>query len=554
MTGTTCRRGSRAEHATNSASRAMATGGGTGQCGAHTAKKGPPLTLVQLSRPHLHTHPRRHILPTATPAPTYTPTPTHTPTATPTGTLTPTATPTHTPTPMPTPVVPSIDITKVIPGTTSAFVKLAWTLPNNISWSSLTLNWQEHSSPECIDPMNVPDLCTGSIDLTPTTEVDHVVDDFFVDYDYTFSVIAEVTINGHDYEVEDEFPGTVRTLPPPAPTPMVTHLDGVSRNHVPLEDFQWRVLNVATINLGVTATTGSYKFAVEAPATTGLQAKGSASDMCVWRSTATTTTPWRSWDGYFHLARCAVGDGSTPLEIKIGVEDGNTTHDLGTYATTTVIPQSWHQADHAVKYAIGTLPPTPTPTPTGALMPTQVGVPTPVPTPDLSVAVSIGAAGWKSYTYTTGLTYCKEGSSGCTDSHRVTINFVTPLPTPIPGSNVTPTPLPCKYNALACVKGWTGYTEIGNQTMWFPHPLHYYAMVGSSLVHRSFMWTNITRVARDFPTTYRYLPGVIMHEFGHTGGLGHSSADGDVMHGRYKIHTGLQTNDKEAMRANDATR
>ena len=310
----------------------------------------------------------------------------------------------------------------------------------------------------------------------------------------------------------------------------------------------------ATLALDVAVTSNSHEFALEAPSGTGLQLRSTLDDnLCSWPSPATSETPWQASNQNFYFVRCEIGDGNTALTIKARVVDGTERHELGAYATV-VIPQPWHQTDHNVKYATGTLPPTPTPTPTGALMPTQVGVPTPVPTPDLSVAVSIGAAGWKSYTYTTGLTYCKEGSSGCTDSHRVTINFVTPLPTPIPGSNVTPTPLPCKYNALACVKGWTGYTEIGNQTMWFPHPLHYYAMVGSSLVHRSFMWTNITRVARDFPTTYRYLPGVIMHEFGHTGGLGHSSADGDVMHGRYKIHTGLQTNDKEAMRANDATR
>ena len=96
--------------------------------------------------------------PTATPAPTYTPTPTHTPTATPTGTLTPTATPTHTPTPMPTPVTPSIDITSVIPGTTSMFVKLAWDPDPPSSLSSLTLEWDQTSGTVCSVPFV---SCTG---------------------------------------------------------------------------------------------------------------------------------------------------------------------------------------------------------------------------------------------------------------------------------------------------------------------------------------------------------------------------------------------------------
>ena len=88
---------------------------------------------------------------------------------------------------------------------------------------------------------------------------------------------------------------------------------------------------------------------------------------------------------------------STEIQISgrgDGTDYATSWSDSSTVFDSPLCPPVYgHQADHAVKYAIGTLPPTPTPTPTGALMPTQVGVPTPVPTPDLSVAVSIVGSG-----------------------------------------------------------------------------------------------------------------------------------------------------------------
>ena len=342
----------------------------------------------------------------------------------------------------------------------------------------------------------------------------------------------------------------MRTLSAFSPTPRIVSVDFKTQNPAPLlETYRdWKVLKVYLINVGVTgaAAAESYKFAIEAPAGTGLQAKSSAGEMCTWGSTATTMTPWEASSQNFYLVRCGIGDNSSSLRIRIGAVDDTDTHDLKTDVVTTVIPQSWHQSDNAVKYAMGTLPQTPTPTPTPDIPP-LVPIPTPVPTPDFAVAAQTAVRKWDDGT---DVTLCRDGAAGCTDTHRVTINVVTPLPTsvPLPDQIATPLPTPCPFGSIACVNWRSVYPEITNQTMWFPHPLHIYEESGNRLVRREYKWTDQVRLLSVDPK-YRYLPAVMLHEFGHTPGLGHSPSGIDVMYGPYNTQTSLQTNDKEAMNA-----
>ena len=348
-----------------------------------------------------------------------------------------------------------------------------------------------------------------------------VEDSFVVDSDYaSFSVTAIMTIDGQQHTVGGDFEGTVRTLSAFSPTPRIVSVDFKTQNPAPLlETYRdWKVLKVYLINVGVTgaAAAESYKFAIEAPAGTGLQAKSSAGEMCTWGSTATTMTPWEASSQNFYLVRCGIGDNSSSLRIKIGAVDGTDTHDLKTDVVTTVIPQSWHQSDNAVKYAMGTLPQTPTPTPTPDIPPI-VPIPTPVPIPDFAEEAQTAVAKWDDET--DDVTFCREGTAGCTDTHRVTINVVTPrpVPTPLPDEIPTPTPtFPCNLTSLACVTWQGGYPEIGNQNMWFPQPLHTYRKSGSRYIYQELIWTDDILVYFNNTALYRYLPAVMLHEWSYS--------------------------------------
>lgn len=247
-------------------------------------------------------------------------------------------------------------------------------------------------------------------------------------------------------------------------------------------------------------------------------------------------------------------DGSTALKIMARAIDGTGRHDLGTYATLN-LPQSWHQADNVVMYKKGTLPPTPTPTPTGTLTPTPTGVPTPIPAIDVPEAIATAVVAWNNGT--TGITFCEQASGvvcidSNTDSNSVTISHITPRPTP--GSIATPVPSSdCGRSAVACVNGWTGYPHIRNQTLRILYPLHFYVWDYTGrvrrLVYKEYIWTNSITLANNDSDHY-YLPVYVMHEFGHTAGLGHSSVSNDVMYARIGSRTTLSDNDEDAMEAN----
>ena len=464
---------------------------------------------------------------------------------------TPTPTATVTPAPGPSPLT----ITNVIPGTTNMLVKLLWNpvrLPSEIE--SLTISWDQTSGFICSKPSV---SCPGSATFSSSTNVTSLLveNDFVADSDYaSFTVTA--TLNTND-EIAGNFEGSVRTHP--VPTPRVTHIYGNSKTPVSLTAFNGRLMHVATVDLDVTATGHTYEFAVDAPAGTGFRVGNGADSTCTWPRPVTTTLVWQGPSDPFYLVRCGVGNGSTNLKIRARVVGERSIYSLGTYATV-VIPQSWHQADHSVKYVLGTMPPTATPTPTptpiiGPIPPTPIGTPTETPLPLFPAAIATAAAAWNSGTPTPVLTFCREGTSGCDDSNHVTINVVTPIPTPTPGSSATPeASFPCGYDALACVqKGWNyGDAHIGSQRMYFVHPLHIYALDDhGNPALEEYMWTNVASVAMGMPG-YFYLPVVTMHEFGHTGGLGHGSVSSDVMYAGFDKQTTLTDNDKKAMKANYA--
>ena len=83
--------------------------------------------------------------------------------------------------------------------------------------------------------------------------------------------------------------------------------------------------------------------------------------------------------------------------------------------------------------------------------------------------------------------------------------------------------LPCG-ESIACTHPAGDYPHIGGaQPFWIEDPPHW----GGRKVSET--WTTDFIEAKNDPLTYEYLPSVLMHEFGHTFGMGHG-VPGDIMH------------------------
>ena len=100
---------------------------------------------------------------------------------------------------------------------------------------------------------------------------------------------------------------------------------------------------------------------------------------------------------------------------------------------------------------------------------------------------------------------------------------------------------PCG-GSVACTSNITqNYPHLGRQRLHFEQP-PVWIMVDGEVQHE---WTN--DVSRVGQAGMDYMPAVMMHEFGHTAGLGHSAGPEDVM-GHASNRSGLSANDIRAMK------
>ena len=224
------------------------------------------------------------------------------------------------------------------------------------------------------------------------------------------------------------------------------------------------------------------------------------------------------------------------------------------------IPHIGHQADHTVKYVIGTMPPTRTPTPTitptatvyGPIAPTHTPTPTgsptstPTPTytplPDPAVvipsAIPIAVDAWNKAVATPwpNVLFCKDGSA-CqnrnNDGEIVSINVVSGQATnnPPAGSMDAPSNDPTRDCGVstACVK-FSPSTSADSRlhlenmsAMVIEQPAWQYDE--NSNTHTKIVWTDDpTKHGIPVPRTtgqlFVYLGALMAHEFGHTAGLG----------------------------------
>ena len=182
--------------------------------------------------------------------------------------------------------------------------------------------------------------------------------------------------------------------------------------------------------------------------------------------------------------------------------------------------------------------PVPTPTPFIGPLPFATATPTPLPDPGVVVptAIPVAAKAWNRAVATPWprVLFCKAGSCGSrnSDGRRVVIDVVDG------GVDKTASLLNLTNSSCgtlaACVKpdpilfvlnlNPTGNGHLGNLSMLIEQPAWHYDAV--SRTHTRYVWTdkvgdhNIPADLRDGTQgRFRYLPGLLMHEFGHTAGL-----------------------------------
>ena len=192
------------------------------------------------------------------------------------------------------------------------------------------------------------------------------------------------------------------------------------------------------------------------------------------------------------------------------------------------IPHLGHQQDHTVRYQPGVMP-------SGSASLVSNAIATAVTAWENAVGGS-----WPN------LSICRSCGGKNTDGHTVTINVVSGETSPGKGSEKPPGEAGVPYvgnddcgSPVACVKP-TGLSDVGafyefkrnkgkaapwehmkNLTMVIEDPPWGYSDKNG---HKGYVWTNDAkqhgqRVSHDPSKTYRHLPAVVMHEFGHTLGL-----------------------------------
>ena len=430
-----------------------------------------------------------------------------------------------------------VTISEVVPGVTSVFVKVKWSsLPSGLNRKSLTLNWDQTSGLPC----RLPGVsCPGEATLLPR-ELTHVVEDSFAENsDYVFSVTAEVTLNGEEYTIKTELPGIVRTLDPTA-SPRIASLNGEPENKPLKDQRKWGVLDSAYVVLGVSQG-DPYRFAVEAPVATGMQA---ADVLCDWSSGGATTSAWRRKNDWFPLVHCSVGDGSTPLTIKIGVVDGSTTHDLGTYATTDAIPQSWHTHENTVHYYVRGSGADPHATHATGVEDGDVEGMFPsdrpshlafdkTPSDDLLLLANYADAAGKWNDVKAGVTIERVHSNSGVDV--IVMGYWEP------GKKDD-----ICNGSVACFKHSYPHISTEKRLLIEDPPLWREDYEDNPPI-TSREWTTSLQEFINDRERFVYLPAILLHEFGHTFGLGHGVSAG-IMAGHFDLDA-LSSDDKEGAKA-----
>ena len=271
-------------------------------------------------------------------------------------------------------------------------------------------------------------------------------------------------------------------------------IHGGSQDNLHLHDAKWTIANnYLTLKLedapsGVDLA--HYDYRVRASSGTGVQASsGQITCRKPWGAVNSgwfnaTTTPTDNYSGVF-LLRCGFGGGTTNLEIWLRHRAAGQVFSSASYSG--VMRQPWHDEDHSITYRIACMP---------------------APTTDLDFVVGIREAAQAWTSANAGISFGRATvpcDSLLPETGRVTVKL---LPT---GA------------ADRCVGGIACAFNIPDSN--YPH-LTTREILIKEMPETGHSWTTNSMMIEDWEY---YLPATMMHEFGHTAGLGHSGNPSDLM-------------------------
>ena len=307
----------------------------------------------------------------------------------------------------------------------------------------------------------------------------------------------------------------------PLTIPFVQPPFGVSlRGDRPFGQIQWGLMQNIDASIsgapGV-VTLSDYSFRIKAPAGTGIQARTSVPYVCDW---PTQVQPWTNeysaWvpaADTVPLVRCGLGDGATNIQVWLRHNASMREFQDPSYEFTVL--QSLHRVDEEVTHA------NVAPLVSGATV-SSAQLTMFVESIDSAVAAWNAVAG--------GATFTKVLLTATPDV--AVEGYVTHL---------ADADAHCGSSVACTVNISLNYPHLGRQTLYFEQPPFRF-FNGMEVEH---MWTNDVALVGDAMTDY--MPAVMMHEFGHTAGLGHSAWHQDVM-GYARDKSALSSNDKRAMK------
>ncbi len=430
----------------------------------------------------------------------------------------------------PTPTPPTVKISEVFPGTESVAVVLEWSPKRPDSLSEVKVSWDKTSGLKC----RIPGVsCPGSATFTNPSfkTVFHVQrkdgggDAFDKDSDYTkFEVKAKGRHLKHSFDIKGSFQddnGKDKSVTTSLPTPELNVLSiggYATSTHPRLPDVQWKVFKYVTVKLGFDDSIASdekykhYRVDMEAPPGTGLQVKVNDTESCNYGSTnVTTRSGWEELDDELYLVRCSLGDGNTDLTFKAGLSYGGKVYAFGEYARIENVKQSVHQKDDLLTFHVrGTYsennkkqirPIKKNGLPGLFSSPSESGQPLP---PDLLE--------WSTYS-AAGAAWDEVGADvdvGSVDSASPADIVIQAYWDPGPGGGDL-----CQ-GVSTCIRN--------GSEMLIENP----PRIGSNEMR----WTSSFYVwSEDEEGKYRYLPAVLVHEFGHPVGFSNSNKAGSILAG-----------------------